>query len=106
MAEWRRVFPPAVRFKDHELGNRPTLSAAAGMNTRLAYAVDADYARREWTIWFEDIGTVRLPWLEADPMAFDAWCHEGRLKIFFKHYNGNNPPHLLGVFDTGYQYFE
>lgn len=102
---WRKDRGPAVRFKDTTLGGRGTLSGNAGMYTRHAYAVDADYEKRQWVIWFEDIGEVRLPWYEADPWAFSAWCHEGRLKIFFKQYDAGGELHRrLGVFDTGYKY--
>ena len=52
---------------------------------------------------------MRLPWNEADPWAFEAWCHEGRLKIFFKQFDQQGdiegPRHReMGVYDTGYVY--
>ncbi|MFN8541947.1 MAG: hypothetical protein U0232_31270 [Thermomicrobiales bacterium] len=114
---WRRVAAPAVRFKGVKGGGRGTISAPGGMNVPVAFAVDADYERRQWIIWFQGLDDddgpgeeeVRLPWNEADPWAFEAWCHEGRLKIFFKQFDQQGdiegPRHReMGVYDTGYVY--
>ena len=110
---WRKVAPPAVRFKGVTGGDRGTLSAPGGKDTPVAFMVDADYHAKEWIIWFQGLDdddgpgeeVARLPWLEANPWAFEAWCHEGRLKIAFKHFDEGGPRHReLGVYDTGYQF--
>ncbi len=109
---WKKVADPAVRFKATKGGERGTLSAPGGKDSTVAFAVDADYQRREWIVWFEGLADddgpgeeeVRLPWKEADPWAFEAWNHNGRLKIFFKQFQ--DPDHgdhrRIGVYDTGY----
>ena len=114
MPNWKKVAEPAVRFKQTIGGNRGSLSGPGGQHVPVAYAVDCDYQRREWIIWFEGLDDddgpgeeeIRLPWLQADPWAFHAWNHNGRLKIFFKHYEdpdrGNH--RRIGVYDTGYAF--
>jgi hypothetical protein len=109
---WQKVAEPAVRFKQVTGGGRGTISAPGGKDAAVAFAVDADYETHQWIIWFEGLNDddgpgeeeVRLPWLSANPWAFEAWNHKGRLKIFFKHFDEGGPLHRrLGVYDTGYQ---
>lgn len=112
---WKKQREPAVRFKGVKGGDRGTLAVIGGKDSPVAFAVDADYQKREWIIWFQGLDDddgpgeeeIRLPWKEADPWAFDCWNHEGTLKIFFKQYDkqgdAEGPRHReLGVYDTGY----
>lgn len=112
---WKKVSEPAVRFKGVKGGDRGTLSVIGGTDATNAFMVDADYQRREWIVWFQGLDdddgpgeeVVRLPWLSADPWAFEAWNHGGRLKIAFKQYDKSGDTEGLrhrefGVYDTGY----
>jgi hypothetical protein len=110
---WKKVADPSVSFKTGKGGDRGSISAPAGSSSFYAYIVDADYQRKEWIIWFQTFvdtegkwqeGTIRLPWLTADPWAFDAWNHEGTLKIVFKHYAPDTDNHRrFGVYNTGWR---
>jgi hypothetical protein len=109
---WRKVDDPVVRFKDAKGGDRGTLSVIGGSDSPVAFIVDVDYGAREYIIWFQGLDdddgpgeeVIRLPWLESNPWAFEAWDHRGRLKIAFKQYEspdlGNH--RRLGVYDSGY----
>lgn len=113
---WHKFAEPGVNFKSHKGGDRGKLSGPEGQYSKYAVFVDADYANREFILWFQNVivdgevrgdHAVRLPWKEADPWSFAAWNHEGVLKIAFVHWgNAHAERGTFGVYNTGYRTFQ
>ena len=111
---WHKLTNPGMNFKNAKGGNRGSVSGGPSRYSKYAFIVDADYETKEFIIWFQNFinangevdgdKAIRLPWLGADPWAFEAWNHEGFLKIIFKQYQ--DPDHgdhrRFGVYNTGY----
>lgn len=105
---WRKVAEPEFRPKDMNLkGCRTAISAIPTATVPYLAMGAADYSgRREFVVWFQDLGTKRIGWAGCDPQGFSFFVHpmaDGsyRLKAAISQYLGD----FGGVWDSGYAYF-
>lgn len=114
---WARVDGPALRWKAFTRGN--AVRAAGGDRSGYIVGVTFDWPNREFSLWFEDLGSVPLScrhlpgfWdtgegdqRDLNPMDYAPVVHAGRLKLFISHWPGGSvEARHLYILDTGYQY--
>lgn len=106
---WIQKYPPSVRHKGVDWGQRGKIRGFGGVSSVFVGAVGVDYKTSEYIIWDENNPQgLRLPWLDSNPDDFDAFIHmtsgEARLKIWVAHWRGDNVPQELALYDTGRVY--